>query len=71
MKTTVSSFCLPEKREYPYLGISSQSCIVLFVAPNKGTVLVKGNTLLEVGEYSTNLTERIFKVFEGSVNLSN
>lgn len=58
------------KNEYPYLGISKNENIVLFIFPRQGTCISskKGHYL---GEYCETWVEEEFKPYEGEIVLSN
>lgn len=56
---------------YPCLKISSNGIIVLFISKNTGTLLEKGETKSNVGEYSTCWSEFCFKPLESPITLEN
>ena len=62
-------------RTYPYLGISVNgvgTTIVLFSAPNTGTVVgVSNSSLNKLGAYSKSWAESLFMTFEGEIKLKN
>ena len=62
-------------RTYPYLGISVNgvgTTIVLFSAPNTGTVVgVSNSSLNKLGAYSESWAESVFMIFGGEVKLRN
>ncbi len=58
-----------EKPKYPYIGISKNKTIILFVGTNLGTVLESNQW--PIGNYSYHWCEEDFKPFEGEITLSN
>lgn len=63
------------ERTYPYLGISVNgegTTIVLFSAPNTGTVVgVSNSSLNKLGAHSESWAESLFMTFEGEIKLKN
>ena len=60
-------------RKYPYLGIYNDN-VVLFVKPKCGfyVYIPKEDTLNDtLGDYSENISENLFKFFDGVVTLHN
>lgn len=78
-KSTVSNFTSsPAKAEYPWLGISKEGAIVLFINNNCGTVighsvLVKSEQLSQwpLGHYSEIWYKPCFVEYAGTVTLEN
>lgn len=68
MKTTVNPVLIP----FPKLMINANSgLIALMISPNCGTIIVKGNSSMNIGDYSDKLTSGLYTDFEGEVILSN
>ena len=62
--------------KYPYIGISDNGCVVLFVKNGAGTCLVVGDDdgshgRYNIGDYCTDWAESNFKPLESKIELSN
>jgi hypothetical protein len=59
------------KPRYPYIGVSSSKCIVLFTKHQLGTCLEPGDTPNKIGEYCNSWAENSFVELNGSITLKN
>ena len=61
--------------KYPYIGICNLGIVILFTAPNTGVVLYQENAKFggnkEIGEFSSNINEPGFRIYNGIITLSN
>jgi hypothetical protein len=71
IKSTMTEIKVSKEKEYPYLGISVNT-VVLFIAPNKGTVVhpPKDNSHRHLGEYGEDWEENMFTSYFGEVKIT-
>lgn len=61
-----------EEPDYPYIGCSSNGCVVLFTRRDTGTCLASGKTPHELGKWEEGMWyEAGFHPLEGSLTLRN
>jgi hypothetical protein len=58
-------------KTYPYIGIHSNTLIVLFTSEQVGMVICKNESYYDIGQYRTDWIENDFTVCESSVILRN
>lgn len=69
MKVTVKE--KSSVKEYPWIGIIDNGCIILFTSKNTGICLDRGSSVWKFGELSSGWSEDNFKPFTGEITLSN
>ena len=60
--------------KYPYIGVSSNNKIVLFISKDTGIIIVKNNVdqyFNHIGFYSNHWVEESFEKFNGEIVLKN
>ena len=63
----------PQENEYPKIMKGDLGSVVLFIAPKKGTLIVKGsnNSSINFGEYYEGWVMDAFKDFNEKITLQN
>jgi hypothetical protein len=70
MKSVLEQVSSDSSPKYPYLGVSSDEEVILFLSPETG-VMVHSNRRHDPYTYETSWAEELFKPLHGSVTLTN
>jgi hypothetical protein len=70
MKTIINE-ALEMKPKYPYIGVTKNGCVVLFIREGTGTCIAVGETNNHIGQYIGYWGEDAFRPLQGSIVLSN